>query len=91
MPSFGVVFPCDVDDTLLDNDRVTEDLQRDLEREVGRECQERYWTTFEQLWGELGYADYLGALQRYRPGRLHEGLMQANGLIEGVIRRGEKL
>jgi phosphoserine phosphatase len=62
----GIVFLFDVDNTLLDNDRVTEDLQRYLEREVGQERQERYWTIFEQLRSELGYADYLGALQRYR-------------------------
>lgn len=66
MVSSGIVFLFDVDNTLLDNDRVTEDLQRHLEREVGRERQERYWTIFEQLRVELGYADYLGALQRYR-------------------------
>jgi hypothetical protein len=61
-----IVFLFDVDNTLLDNDRVTEDLQRYLEREVGHERRERYWTIFEQLRVELGYADYLGALQRYR-------------------------
>jgi haloacid dehalogenase-like hydrolase len=66
MPPSGFVFLCDVDNTLLDNDRVTDDLQRYLEREVGHERQERYWTIFEQLRIELGYADYLGALQRYR-------------------------
>lgn len=66
MTSSGIVFLFDVDNTLLDNDRVTEDLQRYLEREVGHERQERYWAIFEQLRGELGYADYLGALQRYR-------------------------
>ena len=62
----GVVFLFDVDNTLLDNDRVTEDLRRYLEREVGHERQKRYWAIFEQLRVELGYADYLGALQRYR-------------------------
>ena len=62
----GIIFLFDVDNTLLDNDRVTEDLQRYLEREVGHERQERYWTIFEQLRVELGYADYLGALQRCR-------------------------
>jgi len=62
----GIVFLFDVDNTLLDNDRVTDDLRLYLEREVGRERQERYWTIFEQLRVELGYADYLGALQRYR-------------------------
>lgn len=61
-----VVFLFDVDNTLLDNDRVTADLKRHLEREVGRERQEHYWTILEQLRGELGYVDYLGALQRYR-------------------------
>lgn len=61
-----VVLLFDVDNTLLDNDQVTADLRRHLEREVGREYQERYWDIFEQLRVELGYADYLGALQRYR-------------------------
>src|ERR1051325_6836959 len=61
-----VVFLIDVDNTLLDNDHVIADLMRHLEREVGHERQQRYWTLFEQLRNELGYADYLGALQRYR-------------------------
>jgi FMN phosphatase YigB (HAD superfamily) len=61
-----VVFLFDVDNTLLDNDRVTADLKRHLNREVGHERQEHYWASFEQLRRELGYADYLGALQRYR-------------------------
>jgi FMN phosphatase YigB (HAD superfamily) len=61
-----VVFLLDVDNTLLDNDRVVADLMRHLEREVGHERQQRYWAIFEELREELGYADYLGALQRYR-------------------------
>jgi len=61
-----VVFLLDVDNTLLDNDRVMVDLKRHLEREVGHERQQRYWAIFEELRAELGYADYLGALQRYR-------------------------
>jgi FMN phosphatase YigB (HAD superfamily) len=61
-----VVFLFDVDNTLLDNDRVTADLKRHLDREVGLDRAQRYWAIFEQLRGELGYADYLGALQRYR-------------------------
>ena len=60
------MFLLDVDNTLLDNDRVIADLMRDLEREVGHKRQQRYWAIFEQLRAELGYADYLGALQRYR-------------------------
>src|SRR5574337_707737 len=61
-----VVFLLDVDNTLLDNDRVAADLRRYLTHEVGEDRQERYWTIFESLRRELGYADYLGALQRYR-------------------------
>jgi FMN phosphatase YigB (HAD superfamily) len=61
-----VVFLFDVDNTLLDNDRVTADLKRYLLREVGTERAEHYWAIFEQLRSELDYADYLGALQRYR-------------------------
>ena len=66
MSKQNVVFLFDVDNTLLDNDRVTADLKQHLEREVGHERQKCYWTIFEQLRKELGYADYLGALQRYR-------------------------
>jgi len=66
MPQSNVVYLFDVDNTLLDNDRVNIDLRRHLEREVGKERSERYWAIFEGLRSELGYADYLGALQRYR-------------------------
>jgi len=67
-----VVFLLDVDNTLLDNDRVTVDLRRYLEREAGLTCQRQYWKIFEQLDAELGYADYLGALQRYRIDHAHD-------------------
>jgi FMN phosphatase YigB (HAD superfamily) len=62
----GNVILFDVDNTLLDNDRVTADLRDHLEHEVGHERQQRYWSIFEELRTEVGYADYLGALQRYR-------------------------
>jgi len=60
------VYLFDVDNTLLDNDRVTRDLRAFLEKEVGLSRCERYWQIFEDLRTELGYADYLGTLQRYR-------------------------
>jgi len=60
------VFLFDVDNTLLDNDAVQADLSSYLEREFGRSTRDRYWALFEELRTELGYADYLGALQRYR-------------------------
>ena len=63
-PAMVVLF--DVDNTLLDNDRVTADLKEHLKREVGLEREAQYWSIFEQLRRELGYVDYLGALQRYR-------------------------
>src|ERR1700726_1468722 len=60
------VFLVDVDNTLLDNDGIQADLKRHLEREFGAACRDRYWAILEQLFAELGYRDYLGALQRYR-------------------------
>ncbi|MFN7927374.1 MAG: HAD family hydrolase [Blastocatellia bacterium] len=66
MITYPMVFLFDVDNTLLDNDRVTADLRRYLTTEVGPERSNRYWAIFEELRRELGYADYLGALQRYR-------------------------
>jgi hypothetical protein len=57
-----VVFLVDVDNTLLDNDRVQDDLKRHLEREFGAACRDRYWAILEALFVELGYRDYLGAL-----------------------------
>ncbi|MEO7762505.1 MAG: HAD family hydrolase [Casimicrobiaceae bacterium] len=61
-----VVFLLDVDNTLLDNDQVIVDLRGHLEQQFGVASAERYWAIFESLRSELGYADYLGALQRYR-------------------------
>ncbi|HEY1267113.1 MAG TPA: HAD family hydrolase [Candidatus Binatia bacterium] len=61
-----IVFLFDVDNTLLDNDHIALDLKNHLEREVGHERQERYWALFEELRANVGYADYLGALQLYR-------------------------
>ena len=61
-----LVFLFDVDNTLLDNDAVRRDLHEHLGCEFGSEARDRYWALFEELRAELGYADYLGALQRYR-------------------------
>ena len=61
-----VAFLFDVDNTLLDNEKVAADLQRHLASEIGAEGAQEYWQIFEKLRTELGYADYLGALQRYR-------------------------
>ena len=66
MSTIPRLFLFDVDNTLLDNDRVIADLMRHLEGEVGPRAQARYWAIFEEIRKELGYADYLGALQRYR-------------------------
>ena len=66
MTPSAIVFLVDVDNTLLDNDRIQNDLKRHLEREFGTASRDRYWAILEQLFTELGYRDYLGALQRYR-------------------------
>jgi FMN phosphatase YigB (HAD superfamily) len=66
-----VVFLFDVDNTLLDNDSVAADLQRHLASKIGAAGVQEYWRIFEQLRTELGYADYLGGLQRYRAKHPH--------------------
>ena len=78
------VFLFDVDNTLLDNDAVQEDLSAHLEKEFGRAQRDRYWAIFETLRTELGYADYLGALQRYRLENLDEPqlLLMSSFLID---------
>jgi FMN phosphatase YigB (HAD superfamily) len=61
-----LVFLIDVDNTLLDNDSVQQDLKAHLEQTYGRDARDRYWRILEDLFAELGYRDYLGALQRFR-------------------------
>ncbi|MEO8196567.1 MAG: HAD family hydrolase [Thermoanaerobaculia bacterium] len=71
-PGLDVVVFLDCDNTLLDNDLVQEDLREHLAREFGSECRDRYWAILEALRTELGYVDYLGALQRYRIERIDD-------------------
>ena len=68
----STVFLLDVDNTLLDNDAVEADFHRHLAAQLGQDRAERYWTIFEELRAALGYADYLGALQRLRGAYPHE-------------------
>ena len=82
----AVVFLLDVDNTLLDNDRVIDDLRGHLVQAIGSPSADRYWALFEQLRIELGYADYLGALQRFRVEALDEAtpdpvLLQLSGYL----------
>jgi len=69
----GLTFLLDVDNTLLDNDRVEADLSGELESRFGKAGKERYWDIFRNLQGESGFADYLGALQRFRVTTATEG------------------
>jgi hypothetical protein len=79
-----VVFLFDVDNTLIDNDRVQAHLSEHLEQTYGIAARDRYWELFEELRSELGYADYLGALERYRMEDLHrpELLRMSNWLVD---------
>lgn len=79
-----VVFLLDVDNTLLDNDRIVADLGDHLAQSFGDENRDRYWEIFEALRIELGYADYLGALQRYRIGANNDPrlLMMSSFLVD---------
>ena len=65
-PSYTVVFLLVVDNTLIDNDAIQQDLKDHLQQTYGRDARDRYWRILEQLFAELGYRDYLGALQRFR-------------------------
>lgn len=67
-----IVFLLDTDNTLLDNDHIEADLKQYLTEKFGAASRDRYWTLLEELRIELGYADYLGALQRYRLGDLND-------------------
>ena len=60
-----VTFLVDVDDTLLDNDRIRTDIQEHLAASYGTVLAERYWTIQERGFVELGYRDYLGAVEEW--------------------------
>jgi FMN phosphatase YigB (HAD superfamily) len=78
----SIVFLVDVDDTLLDNDRIQEDFRAHMAREFGPECRDRFWAIQEQLFEELGYRDYLGAFQRFRVEHPYENhLVTAGGYL----------
>ncbi len=79
-----VVFLFDVDNTLLNNDAVQADLRDHLARHYSIRARDRYWEVFEQRRAELGYADYLGALERYRQEELHDPsvLRIANWIVD---------
>ncbi len=79
-----IVFLFDVDNTLLDNDTVQDDLRAHLEKEYGKASSDRYWALFEELRHELGYADYLGALERYRVEQIHDPtvLLMSSWLVD---------
>lgn len=71
-PSHPIVFLVDVDNTLLDNDRIQQDLRQHIEQEFGADACRRYWRILEDLLDQLGYRDYLGALQRFRVEHPHQ-------------------
>jgi hypothetical protein len=66
-----IVFLFDVDNTLLDNDRVRDELSEHLAENYGLAARDRYWEILRALLDELGYTDYLGALERYRLEAMH--------------------
>jgi FMN phosphatase YigB (HAD superfamily) len=84
MITHDIVFLFDIDNTLVDNDYVQADLKQHLARTYGPDARDRYWEILEQLRTELGYVDYLGALERYRLEALHrpEILRMSNWMID---------
>jgi FMN phosphatase YigB (HAD superfamily) len=81
---FPIVFLVDVDDTLLDGDRIQAEFKQHMEREFGPECRDQYWTIQEELFNKLGYRDYLEALQRFRMEHPYEPhlITAANFLVD---------
>ena len=88
MPT-DLVYLVDIDNTLLDNDAVVADLRRHLPAALGVSGEQRYWEIFEELWQELGYADYLGAFQRFRVERPRDqqAIRAAQFLLALPVRR----
>jgi FMN phosphatase YigB (HAD superfamily) len=80
----GIVFLFDVDNTLIDNDRVQADLKEHLEQTYGVAARDRYWEILEELRNELGYVDYLGALERFRIETIHrpDVLLMSSWLVD---------
>jgi FMN phosphatase YigB (HAD superfamily) len=67
----AILFLFDVDNTLLDNDAVQAHLKEHLADAYGASARDRYWQILEELRSELGYVDYLGALERFRLEQMH--------------------
>jgi len=80
----SVVFLFDVDNTLVDNDRVQTHLKEHLAQTYGDATRDRYWEILEELREDLGYVDYLGALERYRIEAMHrpEVLRMSSWLVD---------
>src|SRR5215472_10067380 len=80
----SVVFLFDVDNTLIDNDRVQAHLKAHLQQSYGVAARDRYWEILEQLRSELGYVDYLGALERFRIEAMHrpDVLLMSSWLVD---------
>lgn len=79
-----LVILIDVDNTLVDNDRIQADMGEYMVSMYGAKVRDRYWAIFEKIRSELGYADYLGALERYRIEAMHDPriLRMANWLVD---------
>jgi FMN phosphatase YigB (HAD superfamily) len=79
-----VVFLFDVDNTLLDNDQVQAEMKDHLAEAYGPATRDRYVAILAQLVNELGYTDYLGALERLRIEMMHrpEVLRMSSWLVD---------
>ena len=63
--SAPVTFLVDVDNTLLDNDGIRADFEAHLLSAYGEAAREAYWTIQERRFAELGFRDYLGAVEEW--------------------------
>jgi FMN phosphatase YigB (HAD superfamily) len=61
-----LVFLIDVDNTLLDNDKVKKDFDAHLQAELGPELTQRFWELYEQVRQEKSVIDIPESLRRLR-------------------------
>jgi FMN phosphatase YigB (HAD superfamily) len=66
MTSGDLVFLLDVDNTLLDNDRVKQDLQSTIASLVADDRASRFWSLYEAVRDEEGVVNFPETLRRFR-------------------------
>jgi FMN phosphatase YigB (HAD superfamily) len=65
-PTAALVFLLDVDNTLVDNDRVKKDIERAIASLVAVDRAARFWALYEEVRDEKGVVNFPETLRRFR-------------------------